>query len=137
MRWQNWLGAIICALLLASCWMKWCYYPDINQYFTGFYSFKNQYGKPGLLISTFGTIALIMHLIPKTWAKGINLAVAAIMMAYAIKSMYVYVAPYDGIVPEKQFGIWLMITCIILNLIAVMFAQTGKEAVVEETTIAE
>lgn len=129
MRWQNWLGAIICAFLLASCWMNWCYYPDIQQHFTGFYSFKNQYGKPGLLISIFGGMALLLHLIPKTWAKAANLAIAAIIMAYAIKSMYVYTAPYDGIVPEKQFGIWLMISCIILNLVVVIFAQSGKQPV--------
>jgi peptidoglycan/LPS O-acetylase OafA/YrhL len=135
MRWQNLLGALTCALLLAACWLKWCYYPDINQYFTGFYSYKNQYGKPGLLISIFGGLALIMHLIPKTWAKAANLAIAAIMMAYAIKSVYVYVAPYDGIMPEKQFGIWLMMGCVILNLIVVMFAQSGKQAALETTAI--
>ncbi len=131
---QRWIGAVICALLLISCWMNWCYYPDINQYFTGFYSYKNQYGKPGILISILGGLAFLFHLMPKTWAKAANLAIAAIMMAYAIKSMYVYVAPYDGITPEKKFGIWLMISCVVINLIVVMFAQSEKEPI-RETTI--
>lgn len=134
MGWQRWIGAVVCALLLISCWTNWCYYPDILQYFTGFYSFKNQYGKPGILISIFAGLALLLHLVPKTWAKAANLAIAAIVTAYAAKSMYVYTAPYDGIYPEKQAGIWLMISCIVLNLIIVMFAQSGKEPIEETTT---
>lgn len=124
MGWQKSLGAGACLVLIASCFMHWCYYPGPNEFFTGFHSYKNYYGKPGVLITIFATVAFFMHLTSKTWAKGVNLGIAALCTAYAVKSFYVYVAPYDGVYPEKQFGIWVMLLAIITNFVAVVFARS-------------
>ncbi len=41
------LGLAACIALVVSCFLPWGHYADINQDFTGFYSYQNQYGKPG------------------------------------------------------------------------------------------
>ena len=37
MKWQRITGIVSCVLLLVSCFMHWAWYPDIQEYFTGFY----------------------------------------------------------------------------------------------------
>ena len=53
----HWLGIVACIVLIISCLMPWGFYADIQEHFTGFYSFKNQYGKPGKLLSLIAVIS--------------------------------------------------------------------------------
>lgn len=128
MNWQKWLGIAACICIIGSCFMHWAYYPDIHKYFTGFNSqvlYKEKlihyYGRPGYILIFFAVLSLAFHLIPKIWAKKINLLVAALCTAFAIKNYFTFTSAYTGIIPEKEIGIFLMLTSSIMNLIAVIF----------------
>ena len=130
MKWQRITGIVSCVLLLVSCFMHWAWYPDIQEYFTGFYSKHNYYGRPGVLLSSVGILGILFYSLKKTWADRINLVFSAIGMAYALTSYLRFISSYDGFVPEKQAGIQVMIVSAIIHLLmAIMLLSITRSIV--------
>ena len=115
------VGMIACVVLVVVCFMPWSYYADIKETFTGFYSFQNQYGKPGKFLSLIATIAFALMLLPKIWAKRTNLFVCALGVGYAIKTFILFTSCYNAYCPEKKAGIYLMLTATVLMLLSAAF----------------
>ena len=123
-KYLHWLGIIACITLIISCFLPWVYYADphiINESertFTGFYSFNNEYGKPGKFLVFFGAITLTFMLLPKVWAKRANLFICALTLAYAIKTFILFSSCYNNYCPQKLFSLYLMVGCTVIMLIA-------------------
>lgn len=56
------IGVVSCILIIASFFLNWAWYPDIQKYFTAFFSEKNYYGKPGIVLLYFSVTGLISYL---------------------------------------------------------------------------
>ena len=117
----NIAGLLACISLIIACFLPWAYYADLQQSFTGFYSYHNQYGKPGKFLSVIAIIALSLMILPKIWAKRINLFVCALGVGYAIKSYILFSSCYNAYCPEKKVGIFLMLAATIIMLLASIF----------------
>lgn len=117
MKYSQLIGVLAVGLLVASCFMPWAYYPDIDKTFNGFFSEQNQYGKPAKLIIILGSFAVLMFLIPKVWAKRWNLLITALIVAYGIKNFITYSGCYNTYCPEKKAGIWIMLASSVLILV--------------------
>ena len=115
------LGLLACVLLIISCYLPWGYFADINQTFTGFYSYQNNYGKPGKLLFATAIIVFVLMLLPKIWAKRTNLFVCALGVGYAIKSYILFSTCYNAYCPQLQPGIYLMLFSIIVMMLAAVF----------------
>ena len=122
-KYLYWLGIAACIMLIVSCFLPWVYYADLNQTFTGFYSYKNEYGKPGKLLVLLGTITFIFMLLPKLWAKRANLFICALALAYAVKTYILFSSCYNNYCPQKLFGLYLMLSCTVLMLLASVFPK--------------
>lgn len=114
----RYIGIIACVVLIITCFIPWAYYADIKESFTGFYSYKNQYGKPGKFLVIIAVIAVTLMLLPKIWAKRTNLFVCAIGVGYAIKSYILFTSCYNAYCPEKRAGIYLMLISTMIMLLA-------------------
>lgn len=121
MKYANWIGVAGAILLIIACFLPWAYYPDIDRYFTGFFSEKNMYGRPGKFLVFLSLITGALFIIPRIWAKRANLLVAAIVLAFSIKSFILFSACYHGICPEKKLGIFLVIIAPVIMVIAAIF----------------
>lgn len=121
MKYSNWIGVIGALMLIISCFLHWAYYPDIDKYFTGFFSEKNMYGKPGKFLVILALVCTFLFLVPRIWAKRANLLFTAIVLAFAIKSFMLYSACYHGTCPEKKEGIYLMLFSPAIMVIAAIF----------------
>ena len=117
-KYLYWLGIAACIMLIVSCFLPWVYYADLNQTFTGFYSYKNEYGKPGKFLLFFGLLTLMFMLLPKVWAKRANLFICALTLAYAIKTFILFGSCYNNYCPQKLFSLYLMVGCTVVMLIA-------------------
>jgi hypothetical protein len=117
----HWLGIAACILLIVSCFLSWTYHADINQTFTGFYSYLNKYGKPGKFLTFFAVLVLIFMLLPKIWAKRTNLFICAFTLAYAIKTFTLFSSCYKNYCPQKLSGLYLMLACSVIMLLASFF----------------
>ena len=123
----NRAGIAACIVLIVSCFVPWVHYADIDQTFTGFYSFKNQYGKPGKFLVGAGVIVLTCMLVPKVMAKRINLFLSALTLAYAVKTYILFTSCYNNYCPEKLPGIYIMLIAAALMMVAAVFPNMKLE----------
>lgn len=123
MKYSKLIGALAGIGLIVICFMPWTYHADVGKNFTGFFSEKGTYGKPGNAFVLFTVIFLSMTFISKVWAKRINLFVTAIMVAYAIKTYILFTSCYNAYCPEKKPGIYLVLIFSFILLLAAVFPE--------------
>jgi hypothetical protein len=121
----HWLGIAACFALIVSCFLSWSHYADINQTFTGFYSYQNKYGRPGKFLIFFAVFVLVFMLLPKVWAKRANLFICAFTLAYAIKTFTLFSSCYNNYCPQKLFGLYLMLGSALVILLASVFPNVN------------
>jgi hypothetical protein len=109
LKYSNYIGLAGCILLIIICFMPWTYHADVDKHFTGFFSEKGTYGKPGKFFLTYAVLAGAFILIQRVWAKRINLFLSAVFMGYAIKTYILYTSCYNAYCPDKQAGIFLLL----------------------------
>lgn len=120
---MHWLGIIACIVLIISCFLPWVYYADINQTFTGFYSYQNEYGKPGKFLTFLAGLMIAFIVTPKIWAKRANLFIGAFTIAYAVKTFILFGSCYNNYCPQKLFSLYLMLSCAVAMLISAVFPK--------------
>jgi hypothetical protein len=121
MRWIKWIGLIAGLLLIASCFMLWASLPARNIAISGVNAEGTSFGKPGYFHLLLGGIFLILHFIPRIWAKRTNLIVAALNVAWAVRNYFIITVCRQGECPEKHTGIYLVLIASGIVLIAVLF----------------
>jgi len=117
----KWIGIAACVVLIIACFLPWTYHADIDKTFTGLFSEKNAYGKPGKFLIFFAVVSAALILLKKVWAKRIHLFFAALTLGYAIKTYVMFTSCYNAYCPDKKFGIYLMMICCIVILITAIF----------------
>jgi len=105
---------------MLSCFLHWTFHPDLQKYFSGFYSEQNIYGKPGKLFVVLAAISIFLFAIPKVWAKRTNWLVSTLIVAYAVKTYFLFTSCYGGICPVKQAGIYLVLFSVALIFVAAL-----------------
>jgi len=120
MKYSTYIGIGASVVLIIACFLPWAYYPDLDKIFNGFFSEKNQYGRPGKAILFFSIISIVLFLIPRVWAKRLNQFVGVLTFAYCIKTYVLFASCYHGICPEKKEGLYLLMISSVIMLIAAL-----------------
>jgi hypothetical protein len=115
------LGIAASVVLAIACFLPWAYYADIDKTFTGLYSFKNEYGRPGIFILPLTTIIFLFMLLPALWAKRANLFIAALLLGYCIKSFFLFTNCYMAYCPEKKWAVYVILIAPVFILLAAIF----------------
>jgi hypothetical protein len=121
MRYMKWIGLFAVVLLISSCFLPWVIITSKNIIVSGIDSTGTNFGKPGYAHFVLSFFFIIFHLIPKLWAKRINLLIVALNIAWAIRNYFIISMCREGECPEKQMGLWLVILASVLMLIAALF----------------
>ena len=129
MKYSQWIGIAAALLLIAACFMPWAYFPDLGKDFTGFFSEKNIYGRPGKVLIFFSGIGILLFIIPKVWAKRSNIFVSALAIAFAFKSYILYTSCYGGLCPDKKIGIFLVLASTLIMLVAALLPDLPVRAI--------
>ena len=91
----------------------------MHKSFTGFFSEKNIYGRPGKVFTFFAVLSIVFILINKIWAKRAVIFLQALNIGYLLKTYVIFTSCYKGFCPTKQYGIYfLIISSVILLLIS-------------------
>ena len=117
----KWIGLAACVLLIIACFLPWTYHADINKTFTGLFSEKNAYGKPGKFLIFVAILSIVFIMLNKVWAKRMHLFLAALTFGYAIKTYILFTSCYNAYCPDKKYGIYLMMICCAVILVAAIF----------------
>ncbi|MEP6583612.1 MAG: hypothetical protein ABJA90_05080 [Ginsengibacter sp.] len=121
MKYYKVLGLFACALLILSCFLPWAYYADLDKTFNGFFSEKNNYGKPGKFFFFFAIASLVLIYLDKIWAKRVHLFLSALNLGYLIKTYILFTSCYNAYCPEKRAGLYLLIVSSVLIMIVSIF----------------
>ncbi len=127
MKYYKWIGFFACALLIISCFLPWAYYADLNKTFNGFFSEKNNYGKPGKFFVFFAIISIVLIYLDKIWAKRTLLFFAALNIGYLIKTYILFTSCYNTYCPEKRIGLYLLIISSVFIMIVSIFPDMKIE----------
>lgn len=120
-KYSKWLTLIAAVALILSCFTDWAFYPDIQKSFTGWFSEKNVYGKPGKWLTVMSIFAVIAQFLPYLFLKRTNLFLMALNTAYAFFTFVKYTRSYGITQPTAQWGIYLMLGASLLLLLTAMF----------------
>lgn len=113
------IGWLACILLMISSFIPLTYYADLNKNFTGFFSEKNMYGKPGIFFVFIAVVSAILIYLDKIWAKRTHIFLGALNLGYLIKTYILFTSCYNAYCPEKKFGIYLLvISCVLLFIVS-------------------
>jgi uncharacterized membrane protein YfhO len=130
MKYSQGIGIAAAISLVASCFLNWAWYPDLQQHFTGFYSYQNYYGRRGIFFSVMASLAVLFYIIPRLWAKRINLLVTAINLAYAVFTFITFTRCYGpAICPEKRFGLFLLCASALVMMIMALLPDLSVEKI--------
>lgn len=121
MKFYKQIGFIACVLLIISCFLPWAYYPDLHQSFTGFFSEKEIYGKPGKVFIFFAACSVILIFIDKIWAKRTLIFITAFNLGYLIRTYILFTTCYNTICPSKEYGLYLLILSSVVLMIVSFF----------------
>lgn len=117
---MKWIGLLAVILLLISCFLPWVIIPSKNIIVSGVDSTGTNFGKPGYAHFVLGFFFIIFHFTPKLWAKRINLLIVALNIAWVVRNYFIISMCRTGECPEKQIGLWLVLTASVLMLIAAL-----------------
>lgn len=123
MRFLKWAGALAAVLLVISCFLPWITIPFKDILLTGVDTTGTNFGKPGYFHFLTASLFLLLHFIPRIWAKRWNLLVIGLNTGWALRNFLLIPACSGGICPNREIGLYLMAFSSVLMLIAGLFPQ--------------
>lgn len=121
MRHYKLIGILTAVILAVSCFLPWAFYEDLQKSFTGFFSEENTYGKPGIVFLFVAAVSILLVLSDKVWAKRTHVVISALNIGYLIKTYILFTSCYNGYCPQKEFGIYLLVTSCLMMLVVSLF----------------
>jgi hypothetical protein len=126
---MRWVAIILCLVLIGSCFITWATIEEKNIIISGVQAKGTAFGKPGYMHILLSSIIIILLLIKRVLTIRISLFITAFNAAWAIRNFVLIPTCYAGICPEKQFGIYLMLTASLALLITNLLTTAGKKQV--------
>lgn len=108
MKYSQLLGCILVLILAAICYLPWSYIAERNIIITGMSAPNTDYGKPGMMHFVLGFVLILFFLIPKIWAKRANVFIAAINLAWGIRSFIILANCYMGECPKAKPALYFV-----------------------------
>ena len=117
MKYSQTIGFIAVVLAILVCFMPLVYIESKNLTITGFKADGTRFGSPGMFIVYMGSIAAGLFLIPKIWAKRVNVFLTAMIFAWAVRNYLLLTTCAAGECPEKQVGLFLLLAFTAITMI--------------------
>lgn len=106
MKHSQTVGICLCLALVGLCFLPWTIIPGRDITVSGFASAGTHYGKPGILMCSFAGLASLLFLVPKIWAKRVNVFITAILLAWCVRNYLVLSVCYGGECPQQQAALY-------------------------------
>lgn len=123
MKYTNQLGAIAVLLMWTAAFLPWIHIVSADITVTGLKSAGTNYGKPAYMNLFLSSIAFVLFLLPKVWAKRFNFFFCAANLAWAVRNLLILNVCYGGECPQLQSGIILHLIAASLMLLCSLFPQ--------------
>ena len=121
MRYSKWLGLAAAVLLVVSCFSPWVIIESRQITVSGVDTAGTNFGKPAYFHFFITFFYVICVMVPRIWAKRLNLVVAALNMGWALRNFILIPACQAGDCPLKQSGLWMVELASLFMLLAAVF----------------
>ena len=121
MKYSKWLGIFAVVLLIVAAFQPWIVVPSKNITISGLSTRGTNFGKPALLNVFLSCISVIFFLVQSVMAKRANLFFCAFNLAWSIRNFIIVSTCRAGECPEKQIGLYLLMTASVLMVVAALF----------------
>lgn len=127
MKYSNYIGCALAALLIVFCFVPWVYIESVKTTVTGLHSGNTNFGSPGAVHIFLAILSIILFLVNKVWAKRANLFVTTLNFAWAIRNFLVLTLCQMGECPERRLGIYAIIIFSFLILLMALLPKMNVE----------
>jgi hypothetical protein len=119
MKYSQLFGIIAVFALAAVCYLPWSYIAEKNIFVTGMSAPGTMFGQPGLMHLVLGLPLIIFFIIPKIWAKRINVFIGAINLAWSVRNYILLTTCFMGECPHMKAGLVfsIMLSAFILVMV--------------------
>lgn len=132
MKYSQQIGVIAALALIGVCFMPWIYVEQLNLTLNGLngkISDSLTFGRQFIPHTFFCCVLIILFLVPKVWAKRVNLFFGFLNLSWAIKN-YIIFSMCRPNCPQVKAGLYLLVAialviqvCVFLPKIAISQKQ--------------
>lgn len=120
---MKWIGLTGAIALIVACFFPWVFIESKNIVVTGINSTGTAFGKPGYFHFVLAGLYLILHFVPRLWAKRINILVSALNIGWAARNYFLISACSGGECPGKKTALYVVLVSSFIMLIASLLPQ--------------
>ena len=117
MKHSQTIGIIVVLLLLFFTTQPLVFIASKNITVTGWYAVGTNFGQPGKFLLIVSVFNIICFILPNIFAKRINMAFAALSVAWSFRNLLILGGCSMGECPEKQFALFACVICSTIILI--------------------
>jgi hypothetical protein len=128
MRWMKWFSVLAAVTMMVSCFYPWVIVVERGIVISGVDAAKTSYGKPGYLNLTLGVFYVVLSLIPRLWARRVNIFVATINFAWMIRNFLVLSRCEAGDCPEKKTALIVFMAACLAMLVGAVTTPANLES---------
>ena len=112
MKHSQTIGILLCAALFYCTTQPLVIIDSQHWVITGWKSAGSSFGQPGKFLAYAGGLSLLFFALPYLWAKRINVAFGALILAWTFRNFVVLSTCQMGECPQKQ---WPLYACILIS----------------------
>jgi hypothetical protein len=109
MKHSQLIGIIAAIGIIVVCFFPWSYIESRDITVTGISAPNTNFGKPGLMNILILSISIIFFVLPKVWAKRVNVFLGIFNLAWSIRNFIVVSGCLMGECPVKQPALYILI----------------------------
>lgn len=123
MKYSQLIGVIAALVVITLCFFPWSYIASKHIIVEGLDAEGTKLGKPGLMNVILCSIAVLLFLMPKIWAKRINVFITAFNFAWSIRNYIIASYCFMGECPEKRTSLYLLLAFSFIVLIMALLPK--------------
>ena len=120
-KYSKWIGLLAVIVLIYASFQPWVVIVSKNITITGLDAAGTNFGKPALMNLFTSVIAALFFILPYPMAKRANLFFCAFNLAWALRNFILFSICHAGECPVKRAGLYIVLTCSIVIMIASLF----------------
>jgi hypothetical protein len=124
---MKWFSIAAAITLIISCFMTWVIVPGKQIFISGVDAGGTAFGKPGYLNLLLSALYIVLTLVPKLWAKRVNIFIGTINLAWTFRNYLLLSRCEAGECPEKQTAIYIFLVAGIAMFLGALLTAPGKK----------
>jgi hypothetical protein len=123
MKYSQLIGVIAALIVITLCFFPWSYIASKDVVVSGLNAEGTRFGRPGLMNIIMSSIAIILFLIPRVWAKRFNTFITVFNFAWSIRNYIIISYCFMGECPEKKTSLYLLVTISFIVLVMALLPK--------------